>query len=658
MRASRLSLGLATLSATAIAQTQWTGRYCDPASSLCFTGWTGANGVTIGVALPNVTEAPFDTVLQIISPIANGWVGFSWGGTMPYVPLTIGWPVNASSTAIYSSRIAYGLSLPQPYEAAEYTYLKGTGLNTTHWTLNVRCRGCSQWHDVDGKLVSLDPYNGSTKFAHALASRLPAQPANNRSTFNVHTKFGHWFLDLQQGLNENFDQIVESNLVEDTPPVSSSVPVSTQTSSASTLNTSIRPTPTAGPIQSGVPSSCSGVNPLHFPLSTAAGWKVAKVAGNLVQPRSIIFDSAGNLLLVQNGLGITAHTIGSDGCFTSSKTIISQRNLNHGIVLSGDGKTLYASSATSVFVWSYDAATMSVSGSPNTILTGMDARGHVTRTLTIPPKHPNLLLVSHGSNDNFDYESGDIKVGRSCIKVFDLSKVPAEGYRYATDGYNMGYGLRNTVGMAFDSSGMLWGVENSSDEIHRTIGDLSTDIHTDNPADELNYLGDPSVQNTQWYGYPTCHTVWEPSSITDKPFSRGDQFVLAPNATFTDSTCATTSQKSRVAFQAHSAPLDAVFDEDDRSLYVTFHGSWNRSPSTGYKVVGIPFERNEKGVFGPAETRGNESVYADVMWNVGEELCSTTQCFRPVGMARDRLGRFYVSSDSGVEGEVVVLGKV
>ena len=53
-----------------------------------------------------MTAAPFDTVLQIVSPIANGWVGFAWGGTMPYVPLTIGWVNAAANTTIYSSRMA------------------------------------------------------------------------------------------------------------------------------------------------------------------------------------------------------------------------------------------------------------------------------------------------------------------------------------------------------------------------------------------------------------------------------------------------------------------------------------------------------------------------------------------------------------------------
>lgn len=134
--------------------------------------------------------------------------------------------------------------------------------------------------------------------------------------------------------------------------------------------------------------------------------------------------------------------------------MLTQRNLNHGILFSKDGKTLYASSATTVYAWDYDAATMSVSGSSRALVTGMDSRGHVTRTIIFPPKYPNLLVVSHGSNDNFDYDSGDIKVGRSCVKVFDISKTPAEGYNYATSGYNLGYGLRNEVGLVFDADGM------------------------------------------------------------------------------------------------------------------------------------------------------------------------------------------------------------
>ncbi|KAF2108207.1 cellobiose dehydrogenase-like protein [Lophiotrema nucula] len=653
----KTSFGLSVLAGSVLGQT--TKRYCDSTTSICYSGWTGGNGVTIGVALPSAPAAPYDTVLQIVSPIANGWVGFSWGGTMPYVPLTIGWVNNASSTTIYSSRMAFGLSLPQPYDSAEYSYLKGTGYNKTHWTLNVRCKGCSQWHDVDGNLASINSSNTAVPFAHAYSSKIPAQPANNRSTFNVHSSFGHWTLDLTQGYNANFDKLVSANLVPDAPPASSSVPVSSSTKSlapSSTLSTVVVTPTSAVPTSTGIPASCAGVSAAKFTTNTANGWKAVKVAGDLTQPRGLVFDTAGNLLVIQNGLGITAHTIGPDGCLTSSKTVLTQRNLNHGIVLSQDGKTLYASSPTTVYAWTYDAATTSVSGSSRVVISGMASNGHVTRTLTFPPKYPDILIVSHGSNDNFDYGAGDIKAGRSCIKAFDTTKTPTNGYDYPSGGYQLGYGLRNEVGLAFDADGMLWGVENASDEIQRTVKNLSTDIHTDNPADEINYIGDPIKENKQWYGYPTCYTVWEPSAITDRKFVVGDQFVLAPNDTFSDDTCTKQSVPAKLSFAAHSAPLDAAFSKDFSSLYVTFHGSWNRVPSTGYKVVEVPFAKGANG-FGPKALGNSTTGYTDIFWNPQVDHCSTTQCFRPVSIAKDKYERMYITSDSGGEGEMILLGK-
>lgn len=345
--------------------------------------------------------------------------------------------------------------MPQAYTGAEYTYLKGTGYNDTHWTLNVRCRGCSQWQDTEGKTVSLDSSSAASPFAHGLTNKAPIQPAKNTSVFNVHSSFGHWTLDLTQGKNVDFEKLVAANLIPDAPPAttSTSAPSPPPSSRTSTLSTSVVPSSTPGPIQTGVPSSCAGVSTFHSPILTATGWNAVKVAGNLLQPRGLIFDTAGRLLMIQNGLGITAHTVGSDGCLSSEHTIIAQRNLNHGIVLSQDGKTLYASSATQVYAWTYDAVTGSVGNSSRIVISGMDNKGHVTRTLAFPPKHPNLLIVSHGSNDNFDYDAGNIKVGRSCIKAFNVSKIPTDGYNYANGGYQLGYGLRNGVGLAFDADG-------------------------------------------------------------------------------------------------------------------------------------------------------------------------------------------------------------
>ena len=367
-----------------------------------------------------------------------------------------GWLCESYQDPVYGKLIIVsGLSMPQAYSGAEYTYMKGTGYNDTHWTLNVRCRGCSQWQDTEGKTVSLDSTNAASPFAHGLTNKAPLFPAKNTSIFNVHSSFGHWTLDLTQGKNVDFNKLVAANLIVDVPPTTTNVPASssTTTSRPSTLSTSVLPSPTLGPIQSGIPSSCAGVSSFHSPVLTAKGWKAVKVAGDLVQPRGLIFDTAGRLLIIQNGVGITAHTIGNDGCLTSAKTVIAQRNLNHGIVLSQDGKTLYASSATQVYAWEYDPITSSVGNSSQIVISGMDNKGHVTRSLAFPPQHPNLLIVSHGSNDNFDYEAGNIKVGRSCIKAFDVTKTPMNGYDYPTGGRQLGYGLRNGVGLAFDADG-------------------------------------------------------------------------------------------------------------------------------------------------------------------------------------------------------------
>ena len=48
---------------------------------------------------------------------------------------------------------------------------------------------------------------------------------------------------------------------------------------------------------------------------------------------------------------------------------------------------------------------------------------------------------------------------------------------------------------------------------------------------------------------------------------------------------------SLIDMQAHSAPIGLAFYEGD--LLVAFHGSWNRQPPTGYKVVRITLKTNE-----------------------------------------------------------------
>jgi glucose/arabinose dehydrogenase len=146
--------------------------------------------------------------------------------------------------------------------------------------------------------------------------------------------------------------------------------------------------------------------------------------------------------------------VDSNGCINSSHSLIASQSLNHGIYLSPDGSTLYASSPTTVYSWPYSSTTGKVGTTKKTIVVGMVNAGHITRTLIIPPSHPNLLVVSHGSNGNWDYPAVNPGAARAIVKVFDISSVPSGGYKFVTQGQVVGYGLRNEVGLAFDGNNM------------------------------------------------------------------------------------------------------------------------------------------------------------------------------------------------------------
>lgn len=211
------------------------------------------------------------------------------------------------------------------------------------------------------------------------------------------------------------------------------------------------------------------------------------------------------------------------------------------------------------------------------IVTGMD-NGHVTRTLLVSQKHPNLLIVSRGSLGNLDTTATP---AHASVKVFDWKKVPSSnGYNYVNDGKVLAFGVRNEVGIAEDKAGHVWGVENSADNLMRG----STDVHQDNPGEKLNYcelfifrissrtnylplrgaVGDASsISGNRWYGYPTCFSVWNSSSFpASDNFKTGDWFVQNPNSTMNDAYCNSKAVKPTLLFQGHSAPLDIKVGPD------------------------------------------------------------------------------------------------
>ncbi|KAI0508837.1 soluble quino protein glucose dehydrogenase [Xylaria bambusicola] len=403
-------------------------------------------------------------------------------------------------------------------------------------------------------------------------------------------------------------------------------------------------------------SSCPNIPDPLYPYKTAPGWSYLKVGGGLHSPRDLVLDGKGRLLIIEEGLGLSQHIVDANGCITNSRLLISDPDLNHGICLSADGKILYASSSSSVFSWTYDAVSGDVDQDPVLVVSGMATSGHVTRTLAVPPHRDDLLVVSHGSDRNIDEETSDARTARAIVKVFNVSSVPMGGWNYISQGWNAGFGLRNEVGLAFDGNNMLWGVENSADNLARTINGTTTDVHADNPAEELNYLGDVTVPNDDWYGYPVCFTVWNPTELSfDRAFKVGQQFVQVPTSSFNDETCAQVSVPPVLSFQAHSAPLGCKFDAKFSNLFVAMHGSWNRDMPTGYKVVAVPFAQGPDGAYAPTAASWSVRGSIDVFYPPDETACSSETCVRPVGLAFDGAGRLYVTSDAS--GEVFLLSQ-
>lgn len=413
-------------------------------------------------------------------------------------------------------------------------------------------------------------------------------------------------------------------------------------------------TPTTG--VPGLPTStitsCPGAPQSSYALTAASGWRVMPLLGRLSSPRGIAVDPKGNLFVVERNKGVTGHVLNADGCVTSSKTVIADTGPNHGIDFSPSGDKIYASSADAAWVWDYNADTMTATNK-KTLVTGMRNAYHFTRTILIPKRHPNRIVLTVGSDGNVDIPSFQINNGRASIKVFEIDKLPANGVVFNNTAYGevLGYGLRNDVGVAEDRSGQVYSIENSLDNAMR----LGRDVHTDNPAEKVYRLGDPASPKRLFGGYPYCYTVWQATDFTDKQFSVGDWFTQDNSGTYNDAWCNSNAVKPVALLPPHSAPLDMKFGlGTDSNMYAALHGSWNRQPTQGYKVTYTPGRFSATGEWSPTvDMPGTKSTYVNLLTNRNEGQCGSG-CFRPAGLVFNPTGEnLYVTSDTS--GEVVML---
>ncbi|KAI0116716.1 soluble quino protein glucose dehydrogenase [Daldinia grandis] len=413
--------------------------------------------------------------------------------------------------------------------------------------------------------------------------------------------------------------------------------------------------------------NCAPLTP-SAQLKISDGYTAQVILNGLKVPRNIIFDTAGNLLVSeQGGAGIRRVVLTeSDGnvCVASSAQLIPDASLNHGIALSQDGKTLFVSNMASVFAYPYDAEAGTV-GTKKTLIEGMRSGGHITRTLLAPSSAPDLLLVSRGSDGNIDNTTTDVEAGKSIIKTFKISELLASetATNYVSGGEVLGWGLRNSVGVGEDpSTGGIWSVENSADDIVRS----GVDIHNENPAEELNYHGiitdTENPLKGQNYGYPACFSAWQTTNIpSNSEITVGSQFGGIAGTPFeqvtarssleeVDEFCRAERQGPRLVFPAHTAPLDIKFKEDGSAAYVAFHGSWDRRPPDGYRVGKIPFANGQ-----PVANLTDTTAVEYILQNEDTTKCPGA-CFRPVGLAFDKKGRLFMAADTS--GEIFVITEV
>ncbi|KAF1963318.1 soluble quino protein glucose dehydrogenase [Byssothecium circinans] len=397
-------------------------------------------------------------------------------------------------------------------------------------------------------------------------------------------------------------------------------------------------------ISSTFAQSCATVNPAFAP-TWGSGFSGRVVLNGLKSPRGIIFDSLNNMLVVESGgAGVRWVQLKDNGgtnvCAGTSKQLINESGLNHGIDISVDGKTLFVSSTTTVWSYPYDAAAGTV-GTRKTLITGMSGGGHVTRTLLTSKKNPDLLVVAVGSNSNIDSATSQQSSGRSQLRTFSIAKVSQASVAYTT-GEVLAWGLRNSVGVTENPvTGGIWSVENSVDDMKKG----TTDIHNTNPCEELNYhgtLAGSSPEKGSNYGYPECFAAWDPSVIPNgASYKVGQHFAIGSGS---DSTC-TSRTPPKLCFPAHTAPLGVKFNPNSTAAYIAFHGSWNRSPPDGYRLTKV----NINPATGmPTEPSTSTTAGINVMSNPSNGNCPSG-CFRPVDVAFDAKGRLFMTSDSSSE---------
>jgi glucose/arabinose dehydrogenase len=290
-----------------------------------------------------------------------------------------------------------------------------------------------------------------------------------------------------------------------------------------------------------------------------------------------------------------------DGAAEIRSVFLSGLNSPFGMALAGD--RLYVANTDAVVAVPYTKGDMKASAPPLKLvdLPAGTLNHHWTKSL-IASKDGTKLYATVGSNSNAAENGIDKEEGRAAI--WEIDRVTAQKRLYAT-------GLRNPNGLGWEpQTGALWTAVNERDELgNNLVPDYIT-----------------SVKDGAFYGWPYSY-FGQTVDTRVKP-ERPDLVAKAIEPDY--------------ALGAHTASLGLTFADGQKlgsqfasGAFIGQHGSWNRDPFSGYKVIFVPFANGKP---------SGEAV--DVLTGFIDEK-KEIAFGRPVGVAIAADGSLLVADDVG-----------
>ncbi|MBI4080733.1 MAG: sorbosone dehydrogenase family protein [Candidatus Levybacteria bacterium] len=328
-------------------------------------------------------------------------------------------------------------------------------------------------------------------------------------------------------------------------------------------------------------------------LSINPRFRIRLFASNLGNARDLTFTDSGTLLVSTPASGevVALPDRNNDGVADEARVIIRGKNKPHGLAFRS-GK-LFVAEVNRVARYTWNEQTLQATEEKE--LFSLPGGGnHFARSLVFDKQ--GKLYVSIGSTCNVCFEK------HSWIAGVIVSDAEGRSPRLFAKG------LRNAPFLALNpQSGAVW------------VTEMGRDYLGDNlPPDEINML-----QDGKDYGWPLCYGKKQHDAEFDKNV-------------YTDDPCLFT-EAPIFEIPAHSAPLGLAFIASSQfpkdwqnDLLVAYHGSWNRSEPTGYKIVHMV-------------VRGNTILTAEDF--LTGFLQDGKKIGRPVDVVFDRQGNLFVSDD-------------